>query len=99
MKLPPGVTERQMNHWVHIIFDDETQQAPGKGHPRQWKPENLRRLAVLGMLRPLGFELKISARLAREIAAGENSVFIAPGMTLIIDPDVVFADLEGVQND
>ena len=94
MKLPRGVTERQKNHWAPYIFDDDRQVAPGTGHPRQWTAESMRRLAAMGLLRPMGFEIAVAGRLARQLAAGERVIDLGDGVMLAVDLEVFFAELE-----
>jgi hypothetical protein len=95
MELPPGVTERQKNHWVAQgwIFDDD-RRAPGRGHSRAWEPVHYRRLTAIALLRSVGFELEAAGKLARRIADSEEPIKLGSGLMLVILPEDIFGQKE-----
>lgn len=92
MKLPPGVTYRQLRYWVNQGYLPGTLTSGGRKNPADiWTDEQWRMLALMGHLRLAGIE----ARQAGEIAVaavtqpdvGDGVVIqkVYPGVTILVD--------------
>lgn len=71
MKLPYGVTYRQLHYWAskgYIFPPDDDSVNPGSGHPREWTDKYLRKLEAIAQLRRLGFEIEIASQVAETVS-------------------------------
>lgn len=96
MRLPPGVTYRQLRYWVTQGYLPDTLTASRKNPFDPWTPEQWRMLALMGYLREAGIE----ARQAGEIAVAAVSQLdddtvirvVCPGVTILVDPKEALGD-------
>jgi hypothetical protein len=99
MKLPPGVTYRQLRYWVNQGYLPETLTAGsamgGRKNPADtWTEEQWRMLTLMGKLRSAGIEAKQAGAIAVK-AATQMSVIVSdisvvyevgPGVEVWVDP-------------
>lgn len=95
MKLPDGVTYRQLHYWIRqgYLPPEATEGlSPGTGHPREWTPSQRRMLTVMGQLRLVGIEAAQAGEIAvkaRDQAHGVLITKISPGITIMVDLDTL----------
>ncbi len=74
----PGVTYRQLDHWVRRGFLHPRNPNPGSGYTTVWPAEELRVAARMGRLVKAGLVLDVAHRIAR------GDTILAPGITITI---------------
>jgi hypothetical protein len=77
MKLPPGVTYRQLHYWVsrgYVMAAGDPDMSPGSGHHRTWIEANWDKLVAMGKLRENGFEAQLASRVAEAALQGSTEV-------------------------
>lgn len=90
MKLPEGVTKRQVHYWIKQGYL-EAEGEPGRGHPLKLNSTNQRKAVLMARLRELGFEAPLAARVAEQVVWDDpvdtlTSYFdVGPGVDLTID--------------
>lgn len=90
MRLPDGVTNRQLHHWRttgKIFPPDDPRTEPGRGHHVKWEPKYLRKLYILAYLYNSGVGLDLASRVAEEAANSiieYTTVVIAPGVAISV---------------
>ena len=82
MDLPDGVTLRQLHYWLAQGYLPSEGLQTGTGHPRQWTPDRLRMLTVMGKLRLAGIEAPQAGLIATEAAERDE-----------MDPGIIFTDV------
>ena len=95
MKLPDGVTLRQLHYWLAQGYLPAEGLQPGTGHPRNYTEDRMRMLRVMGKLRLAGIEAPQAGKFATEslsLPHGEITVIISPGVALTVDLDALLEE-------
>jgi hypothetical protein len=71
MKIPRGVTQRQLHYWIskgYIFTDQPTSPGRGHPHPADWDVHTLKVIQAMARMRDLGFEAPRASELAHALA-------------------------------
>lgn len=103
MKLPPGVTYRQLRYWVNQGYLPETlttgtAQGGRKNPADTWTVEQWRMLALMGKLREAGIEAKQAGEIAmqavtqKDVGDGVITRRVSPGITVLVVLEEVLSE-------
>jgi hypothetical protein len=67
LRLPDGVSYRQLDHWARQGWLFPTRGGIGTGHRREWSETEIRVAEMIARLRSAGLELPAAAAAARSI--------------------------------